>query len=99
MISFFQSLRKRTQKIYLNLKTGKFNECMEPKFSVHVIKQHLEKLNTSKAIGADMVHPKVLKSCSAELAYPLSKIFEKSFETGSLPEMWLKAKNTIVQKR
>jgi hypothetical protein len=72
-------------------KDRQFNECMEPKFSAHVIKQHLEKLNTSKAIGADMVHPKVLKSCSAELAYPLSKIFEKSFETGSLPEMWLKA--------
>ena len=46
-----------------------------------------------------MVHPKVLKSFSAELADPLSKIFEKSFETGSLPEMWLKANITVVQKR
>ncbi len=38
-----------------------------------------------------MVHPKVLKPCSAVLAKPLSIIFEKSFETGKLPEIWLKA--------
>ena len=38
-----------------------------------------------------MVHPKVLKSCSIQLAKPLSKIFEKSFETGILPQPWLQA--------
>ena len=34
------------------------------------------------------MHPKILRECSKVLAEPLSIIFNKSFQSGSLPKMW-----------
>jgi hypothetical protein len=46
-------------------------------------------LDSSSAVGPDGIHPNLLKSCASELAYPLSLIFNRSLESGVLPEAWL----------
>ena len=67
----------------------KFNiECPNPSFTETVVKLYIDKLNTHKTVGVDDVHPKVLKMCSKSLCKPLSLIFNKSHETGVVPELW-----------
>ena len=58
-------------------------ECPCPEFSELIVKKYIEKLVDYKAVGVDNVHPKVLKKCSIILA--------KSFDTGVVPVIWLKA--------
>ena len=57
-------------------------------FTPDIIKKKLDKLKTGKSPGPDGVHPKVLKELSAVLAKPLAIIFNKSFESGCLPDEW-----------
>ena len=57
-------------------------------FTPDIVKKKLDKLKTGKSPGPDGVHPKVLKELSAVLAKPLAIIFNKSFESGCLPNEW-----------
>ena len=50
-------------------------------------------LDPSSACGPDDIHPRLLKSCAALLAYPLTTIMQKSLLTGSFPLQW---KESIV---
>jgi hypothetical protein len=62
-------------------------ECPNPSFTETVVRLYIHKLNTHKTVGVDDVHPKVLKMCSQSLCKPLSLIFNKSYETGVVPEL------------
>ena len=42
-------------------------------------------LDSDSAIGPDGINSRVLKTCSAALAHPLSAIFTLSFGRGHLP--------------
>ena len=55
------------------------------------IQDMLSKLNPNKAQGPDQVPPRVLKELSKQLATPLSILFNKSLESGSIPEDWKSA--------
>ena len=46
------------------------------------------RLDASGAMGPDMIHPRVLKSCAAHLAFPLLLIFQKSLQSSTLPPLW-----------
>ena len=59
----------------------------------------LKNLDTSKAPGPDGIHGKVLKSCATAIAYPLYLIFNKSFQTGSIPDEWKLANVVPVFKK
>ena len=48
----------------------------------------LDNLNGSSAMGPDEAHPLLLKSCSSELARPLSIIFNRSLREGVVPATW-----------
>ena len=48
----------------------------------------LKQLDTSKAPGPDQLHPRVLKCCANSLAFPLSKLFNQSYNSGILPDDW-----------
>ena len=52
------------------------------------VESHLKFLNVDSAIGSDNIHPRLLKKCATELAYPLAFIFNKSMASGSLPQSW-----------
>jgi len=57
-------------------------------FSTELVFDKLQKLQTDKSPGPDGLHPMLLKECAATIAEPLSRIFQQSYETGSLPEDW-----------
>ncbi len=59
----------------------------------------LSNLNAHKAAGPDMVPNMVLKTCAASIAPGLSLIFQRSVDTGDLPESWLKAFISSVFKK
>ncbi len=45
-------------------------------------------LNQSKAMGCDNLSPKILRFCATALCEPVSFLFNKSLESGCLPDLW-----------
>ena len=71
----------------------------EVSFGEEKVIKHLKMLNTDKSQGSDKFHPYVLNMCAASLAKPISFIFQKSFESGELPKLWLEANVTPLFKK
>ena len=63
-----------------------------------VLKQ-LRNLNVSKACGPDGCHPYFLKQCAEQLYRPLSVIFNKSIQSGVLPNDWKVANISSLFKK
>ena len=53
-----------------------------------MVRDQFAKVNPAKAAGPDMLSPRVLKSCSRELADIFTYIFNLSFSTQSIPTIW-----------
>ncbi|KFQ41628.1 hypothetical protein N333_04962, partial [Nestor notabilis] len=51
---------------------------------------HLKNLNVHKSMGPDEIHPQVLKKLANEVAKTLSIIFERSWQSGEVPDDWKK---------
>ena len=51
----------------------------------------LQNLDPSTSAGMDGIHPRLLRSCSSSLAFPLSVIMSKSLETATFPTDWSKS--------
>ena len=63
------------------------------------VEKKLKELNPQKAQGPDQIPPRVLKELHKELALPLSKLFNKSLETGVVPKKWKSAEVTAIFKK
>ena len=63
------------------------------------VKDKLQSLNPNKAQGPDMIPPRVLKELSDELAVPLCNLFNKSLESGEIPNDWKNAVVTAIFKK
>jgi len=48
----------------------------------------LLKVKSDKSPGSDGIHPLLLKECATVLVEPLSLLFQRSFDTGTLPANW-----------
>jgi hypothetical protein len=59
----------------------------------------LRKIQPDKSPGPDNIHPRVLKECAAELAGPLTILFQTSLKEGRLPQEWKEAKVTPIFKK
>ena len=59
----------------------------------------LKKMNSNKAAGPDGIHSKLMKMCAKGLAKPLTKIFNLSFKTGTIPLKWKLANVVPVFKK
>ena len=59
----------------------------------------LKTLDTSKAIGPDLVSPKLLKEASSILKSPLCRLFNLSLTAGKFPSDWKKANIIPVFKK
>ena len=67
--------------------------------SISTIRSFLKKLDANKAPGPDGIHGKILKNCATSIAYPLYLIFNKSFQTGYIPNDWKLANVVPVFKK
>ena len=52
-----------------------------------------------KASGPDRIHGLVLKNCAFGLAYPLSKLYQVSYNSGIIPQEWKLANVVPVHKK
>ena len=69
------------------------------RFRVVAVERTLRQLNPSKATGPDRIPARVLKTCSAELAQPLSILFTQCFQTAIQPKTWKIANIVPIFKR
>ena len=68
-------------------------------FGISAVEIKLKKLSDDKSPGPDGIHPLLLKECATEVAEPLALIFQKSFETSSLPDDWRTANIVPIFKK
>ena len=59
----------------------------------------LNELNTNKATGPDNIPAWILKTAAAELAPALRLVFQKSLDSGNLPQSWLCANISPIHKK
>ena len=69
------------------------------KIKRHGVEKLLQKINVSKVVGPDNIPNQVLKECATELAEGPTCIFQRSVDTGLLPEDWGHANITPVFKK
>ena len=63
------------------------------------VRSILKFLNANKSFGPDGISGKILKKCHFSLAYPLSILFNLSFNTGKIPDEWKLANIIPVHKK
>lgn len=56
-------------------------------------------INISKSQGPDQLHPKLLYELSSIICEPLSIVFNKSYNSGVLPDEWKKGQITALFKK
>ena len=70
--------------------------------NIHVsedgVRKLLQKSNPRKATGPDMIPARLLKECAEELSPILAIIYNKSIQTGKVPDYWQKANVSAVFK-
>ena len=86
------------EKILRENSSTKFNLDISV-FSSDKIIKILSKLDKSKSIGVDGIHPWVLINCREVIGRILSKIFTKSYISGLIPIKWKHANITPIPKR
>ena len=62
------------------------------------VRKELSHISNKKAAGPDKIRSSVLKSCCAELAMPLTAVFNKAIETSSFPAVWKVAEIIPLRK-
>ena len=75
------------------------DHLFEVNFNPDIIREHLLAINPNKAQGPDLIHGRILKTCANSLAYPLSRLFKLSYETGNIPTDWKLANVVPVHKK
>lgn len=68
------------------------------RFDLHTVRFRLLKLNANKAVGPDGIHNVVLKNSSYTIAPLLTALFQKSLDSGVVPEDWKAANVTPIHK-
>ncbi len=59
----------------------------------------LSELNIRKSAGPDNIHPYILNKCSNSICTPLTLIFIKSINEGTIPDAWSAANVTSLHKK
>ena len=63
------------------------------------VRKLLQKINSRKTCGPDMIPARILKDLAEEVAPLLTCIFQRSFDCGEVPEDWRSANITPVFKK
>lgn len=68
-------------------------------FTSTIVLRAIKKLKINSSGGPDGIPPIFYKRCSAVIAYPLSILFNLSFNSSLLPAVWLRAYVTPIYKK
>ncbi|KAF2355305.1 Reverse transcriptase domain [Trinorchestia longiramus] len=68
-------------------------------FTVEEVEEQLSILNPYKSTGPDGLGPRILKETAEVISEPLSDIFNRSLETGIVPDDWKRANVTPIFKK
>ena len=68
-------------------------------FEIETVRKLLTSINTSKSQGPDGLHPKLIYELADAICEPLTMIFNKSFESGIVPDEWKKGQITALFKK
>ncbi|KAF2348222.1 Reverse transcriptase domain [Trinorchestia longiramus] len=68
-------------------------------FAVEEVEKHLSILNLCKSTGPDGLNLRILKETAEVISEPLTNIFNRSLETGMVPEDWKRANVTPIFKK
>ena len=63
------------------------------------VRKLLTSINQNKSQGPDGINGKILRNCAVSIAYPLSLLFNLSFNTGHIPSEWKIANIVPVHKK
>ena len=63
------------------------------------VKQQLISVDVKKALGPDGLSPHVLKHCAAQLAGPITTIFQNCLDTSVWPALWKRANVAAIHKK
>ena len=69
------------------------------KINFRTVRSILKSLNANKSFGPDGISGKILKKCAFSLAYPLSLLFNLSYNCGQIPQEWKLANVVPVHKK
>ncbi|KFV16104.1 hypothetical protein N340_14439, partial [Tauraco erythrolophus] len=63
------------------------------------VQDHLKNLKVGKSMGPDEVHPQVLRELADEVAEPLPIIFQRSWQSGEVPNDWKRGNIASIFKK
>ena len=69
------------------------------KITTEVVGKYLKELNASKSQGPDNLHPKLLLEAPEEIKNPLTEIFNKLLQEGTVPNDWKLANIIPLHKK
>ncbi|KAF2346276.1 Endonuclease/exonuclease/phosphatase, partial [Trinorchestia longiramus] len=68
-------------------------------FTVEEVEEQLSILNPYKSTGPDGLGPRILKETAEVISEPLTNIFNRSLETGIVPDDWKRTNVTLIFKK
>ena len=74
-------------------------EVTDIEINQETVEKLLSKIKETKSPGTDQIHPKFIKETAKNLAKPITEIFSKSMDEGTLPNDWKKANVTPLHKK
>lgn len=63
-----------------------------------LVRKYLKTINVNKSAGPDGIHPLLIRHCADRLTTPVTFIFNLSFGSGCVPEIWKRAFVTPIPK-
>ena len=84
------------EMVYKGRKEDEINEVL---ISVQNIRHKLQSLRIDKSAGPDEIEPKLLKSLSDEVGWPIAHILQKSLDEGEVPDDWKRSNIRPIYKK